>query len=172
MLGTIVIGIICIIKFGSLLSSIEEVDLLHSNTLKLGFNFLYFLERINSFVALSKIRNDLNDSITYKLYLDYKQDNNSNNLKNRDDAYDYYIKSEKVNFDSLIQELEDLSYNVMFYFSDSISDFSQREYYFQFIPYYKGMDAESGGEISFPLSIELYSSILFRLGKTPKLYFP
>ena len=32
MLGTIVIGIICIIKFGSLLSSIEEVDLLHSNT--------------------------------------------------------------------------------------------------------------------------------------------
>ena len=172
MLGTIVIGIICIIKFGSLLSSIEEVDLLHSNTLKLGFNFLYFLERINSFVALSKIRNDLNDSITYKLYLDYKQDNNSNNLKNRDDAYDYYIKSEKVNFDSLIQELEDLSYNVMFYFSDSISDFSQREYYFQFIPYYKGMDAESGGEISFPLSIELYSSILFRIGKTQKLYFP
>ena len=97
MLGTIVIGIICIIKFGSLLSSIEEVDLLHSNTLKLGFNFLYFLERINSFVALSKIRNDLNDSITYKLYLDYKQDNNNNNnLKNRDDAYDYYIKNEKT----------------------------------------------------------------------------
>ena len=60
----------------------------------------------------------------------------------------------------------------MYYFSDSISDFQQREYYFQFIPYYKGRDAKSGGEISFPLSIELYISILFRLGKTEKLFFP
>jgi hypothetical protein len=42
MIGTLVIGIIAIIKFGSLLSSIEEVDILHSNTLKLGFNFIFF----------------------------------------------------------------------------------------------------------------------------------
>ena len=66
--------------------------------------------------------------------------------------------------DLLVEDLEELSYKVMFYFSDSITDFQQREYYFQFIPYYKGEDAKSGGEISFPLIIELYSSILFRLG--------
>ena len=167
MLGTVVIGLICIIKFGSLLSSIEEVDLLHSNTLKLGFNFLYFLTRINSFIALSKIRNDLNDAYEYNIYL-----NDINNFNNIDEAYDEFIKNEKSEMDLLVKDLEDLSYKVMFYFSDSISDFQQREYYFQFIPYYKGVDADSGGEISFPLSIELYSSILFRLGKTQKLYFP
>ena len=167
MLGTVVIGLICIIKFGSLLSSIEEVDLLHSNTLKLGFNFLYFLTRINSFIALSKIRNDLNDAYEYNIYL-----NDINNYNNIDEAYDEFIKNEKSEMDLLVKDLEDLSYKVMFYFSDSISDFQQREYYFQFIPYYKGVDADSGGEISFPLSIELYSSILFRLGKTQKLYFP
>ena len=60
----------------------------------------------------------------------------------------------------------------MFYFSDSITNFQQREYYFQFIPYYKGKDAKAGGEISFPLSIELYTNILFRLANTPKLQFP
>ena len=167
MLGTIVIGIISIIKFGALLTSIEEVDLLHSNTLKLGFNFIYFLTRINSFIALSKIRNDLNDEFKYNIYL-----NNKTNFNNIDEEYDVFIKNEKTNMDLLVQDLEDLSYKVMFYFSDSISDFQQREYYFQFIPYYKGVDAEAGGEISFPLSIELYSSILFRLGKTEKLYFP
>ena len=169
MLGTIVIGIIAIIKFESLLSSIEELDIMHSNTLKLGFNFIYFLARINSFVALSKIRNDLNDSVTYNIYLNNKENNSFNNI---DEAYDYFIKKEKANMDLLVEDLEELSYKVMFYFSDSITDFQQREYYFQFIPYYKGEDAKSGGEISFPLSIELYSSILFRLGKTPKLYFP
>ena len=169
MLGTIIIGIISIVKFGSLLSSIEEVDLLHSNTLKLGFNFIYFLERINSFIALSKIRNDLNDTIIYNLYLNK---NENNTYKNIDEAYDSFIIKEKENMDLLIEDLEELSYKVMFYFSDSISDFRQREYYFQFIPYYRGVDAESGGEISFPLSIELYSSILFRLGKTEKLFFP
>ena len=168
MLGTIVIGIISIIKFESLLTSIEELDLLHSNTLKLGFNFIYFLARINSLVALSKIRNDLNDQITYNIY---NKENNTN-FTNLDEAYDYFIKKEKANMDLLVEDLEDLSYKVMYYFSDSISDFRQREYYFQFIPYYKGEDAKSGGEISFPLSIELYSSILFRLGKTQKLYFP
>ena len=170
MLGTIVIGVVSIIKFEALLSSIEELDIMHSNTLKLGFNFIYFLARINSFVALSKIRNDLNDSIVYNIYINNREKNTSFN--NIDEAYDYFIKKEKANMDLLVEDLEDLSYKVMFYFSDSISDFRQREYYFQFIPYYKGEDAESGGEISFPLSIELYSSILFRLGKTQKLYFP
>ena len=170
MLGTIVIGVVSIIKFEALLSSIEELDIMHSNTLKLGFNFIYFLARINSFVALSKIRNDLNDSIVYNIYINNREKNTSFN--NIDEAYDYFIKKEKENMDLLVEDLEDLSYKVMFYFSDSISDFRQREYYFQFIPYYKGEDAESGGEISFPLSIELYSSILFRLGKTQKLYFP
>ena len=170
MLGTIVIGVVSIIKFEALLSSIEELDIMHSNTLKLGFNFIYFLARINSFVALSKIRNDLNDSIVYNIYINNREKNTSFN--NLDEAYDYFIKKEKANMDLLVEDLEDLSYKVMFYFSDSISDFRQREYYFQFIPYYKGEDAESGGEISFPLSIELYSSILFRLGKTQKLYFP
>ena len=170
MLGTIVIGVVSIIKFEALLSSIEELDIMHSNTLKLGFNFIYFLARINSFVALSKIRNDLNDSIVYNIYINNREKNTSFN--NLDEAYDYFIKKEKTNMDLLVEDLEDLSYKVMFYFSDSISDFRQREYYFQFIPYYKGEDAESGGEISFPLSIELYSSILFRLGKTQKLYFP
>ena len=170
MLGTIVIGVVSIIKFEALLSSIEELDIMHSNTLKLGFNFIYFLARINSFVALSKIRNDLNDSIVYNIYINNREKNTSFN--NLDEAYDYFIKKEKENMDLLVEDLEDLSYKVMFYFSDSISDFRQREYYFQFIPYYKGEDAESGGEISFPLSIELYSSILFRLGKTQKLYFP
>ena len=170
MLGTIVIGVVSIIKFEALLSSIEELDIMHSNTLKLGFNFIYFLARINSFVALSKIRNDLNDSIMYNIYINNREKNTSFN--NIDEAYDYFIKKEKANMDLLVEDLEDLSYKVMFYFSDSISDFRQREYYFQFIPYYKGEDAESGGEISFPLSIELYSSILFRLGKTQKLYFP
>ena len=48
---------------------------MHSNTLKLGFNFIYFLARINSFVALSKIRNDLNDSVTYNIYLNNKENN-------------------------------------------------------------------------------------------------
>ena len=170
MLGTIVIGVVSIIKFEALLSSIEELDIMHSNTLKLGFYFIYFLARINSFVALSKIRNDLNDSIVYNIYINNREKNTSFN--NIDEAYDYFIKKEKANMDLLVEDLEDLSYKVMFYFSDSISDFRQREYYFQFIPYYKGEDAESGGEISFPLSIELYSSILFRLGKTQKLYFP
>ena len=170
MLGTIVIGVVSIIKFEALLSSIEELDIMHSNTLKLGFNFIYFLARINSLVALSKIRNDLNDSIVYNIYINNREKNTSFN--NIDEAYDYFIKKEKANMDLLVEDLEDLSYKVMFYFSDSISDFRQREYYFQFIPYYKGEDAESGGEISFPLSIELYSSILFRLGKTQKLYFP
>ena len=170
MLGTIVIGVVSIIKFEALLSSIEELDIMHSNTLKLGFNFIYFLARINSLVALSKIRNDLNDSIVYNIYINNREKNTSFN--NIDEAYDYFIKKEKENMDLLVEDLEDLSYKVMFYFSDSISDFRQREYYFQFIPYYKGEDAESGGEISFPLSIELYSSILFRLGKTQKLYFP
>ena len=170
MLGTIVIGVVSIIKFEALLSSIEELDIMHSNTLKLGFNFIYFLARINSFVVLSKIRNDLNDSIVYNIYINNREKNTSFN--NLDEAYDYFIKKEKENMDLLVEDLEDLSYKVMFYFSDSISDFRQREYYFQFIPYYKGEDAESGGEISFPLSIELYSSILFRLGKTQKLYFP
>ena len=170
MLGTIVIGVVSIIKFEALLSSIEELDIMHSNTLKLGFNFIYFLARINSFVVLSKIRNDLNDSIVYNIYINNREKNTSFN--NLDEAYDYFIKKEKANMDLLVEDLEDLSYKVMFYFSDSISDFRQREYYFQFIPYYKGEDAESGGEISFPLSIELYSSILFRLGKTQKLYFP
>ena len=170
MLGTIVIGVVSIIKFEALLSSIEELDIMHSNTLKLGFNFIYFLARINSFVALSKIRNDLNDSIVYNIYINNREKNTSFN--NIDEAYDYFIKKEKANMDLLVEYLEELSYKVMFYFSDSISDFRQREYYFQFIPYYKGEDAESGGEISFPLSIELYSSILFRLGKTQKLYFP
>ena len=170
MLGTIVIGVVSIIKFEALLSSIEELDIMHSNTLKLGFNFIYFLARINSFVVLSKIRNDLNDSIVYNIYINNREKNTSFN--NIDEAYDYFIKKEKANMDLLVEDLEDLSYKVMFYFSDSISDFRQREYYFQFIPYYKGEDAESGGEISFPLSIELYSSILFRLGKTQKLYFP
>ena len=168
MIGTLVIGIIAIIKFGSLLSSIEEVDILHSNTLKLGFNFIFFLTRINSFIALSKIRNDLNDSYVYNIYLN----NNISLYQNIDVTYDDFIVKEKSNMDLLIQNLEELSYKVMFYFSDTISDFQQREYYFQFIPYYKGQDAASGGEISFPLSIELYSSILFRLGKTSKLYFP
>ena len=170
MLGTIVIGVVSIIKFEALLSSIEELDIMHSNTLKLGFNFIYFLARINSFVALSKIRNDLNDSIVYNIYINNREKNTVFN--NIDEAYDYFIKKEKANMDLLVEDLEDLSYKVMFYFSDSISDFRQREYYFQFIPYYKGEDAESGGEISFPMSIELYSSILFRLGKTQKLYFP
>ena len=169
MIGTLVIGIIAIIKFGSLLSNIEEVDILHSNTLKLGFNFIFFLARINSFIALSKIRNDLNDSYVYNIYLN---NNNISLYQNIDVTYDDFIVKEKSNMDLLIQNLEELSYKVMFYFSDTISDFQQREYYFQFIPYYKGKDAESGGEISFPLSIELYSSILFRLGKTVKLFFP
>ena len=106
----------------------------------------------------------------YNIYINNREKNTSFN--NIDEAYDYFIKKEKANMDLLVEDLEDLSYKVMFYFSDSISDFRQREYYFQFIPYYKGEDAESGGEISFPLSIELYSSILFRLGKTQKLYFP
>ena len=167
MLGTIVVGIVSVVKFGSLLSSIEEVDILHSNTLKLGFNFIFFLTRINSFIALSKIRNDLNDTIKYNIY-----NKNITNYENIEETYDAFITNEKSNIDLLIQDLEDLSYKVMFYFSDSISDFQQREYYFQFIPYYKGMDAESGGEISFPLSIELYISILFRLAKTKKLFFP
>ena len=169
MLGTIVIGIVTIVKFGTLLSSIEEIDLLHSNTLKLGFNFIFFLTRINSFIALSKIRNDLNDTIEYNIY---STNNNITNHKNIEDAYKAFIENEKSNLDLLIQDMEELSYKVMFYFSDSISDFQQREYYFQFIPYYKGRDAKSGGEISFPLSIELYISILFRLGKTEKLVFP
>jgi len=171
MIGTLVIGIIAILKFGSLLTSIEEVDILHSNTLKLGFNFIFFLTRINSFIALSKIRNDLNDSLIYNIYPDINN-NNISLYQNIDAIYDDFIVKEKAKMDLLVQVLEELSYKVMFYFSDSISDFQQREYYFQFIPYYKGQDAASGGEISFPLSIELYSSILFRLGKTSKLYFP
>ena len=127
------------------------------------------MTRINSFIALSKIRNDLNDTIEYNIY---SSNNTLSNHKNIENVYRAFIENEKSNLDLLIQDLEELSYKVMYYFSDSISDFQQREYYFQFIPYYKGRDAKSGGEISFPLSIELYISILFRLGKTEKLFFP
>ena len=166
MILSLIIGIIYIIKFDTLLSSVDEVDLLHSNTIKLGYNFIFFLTRISSFITLSKIRNDLNDSIIYNIYP------HNYDIKDINKAYDIYIENEKSNITLLVDDLEDLSYKVMYYFSDAISDFRQREYYFQFIPYYKGMDANSGGEISFPLGIELYISILFRLGKTKKLYFP
>jgi hypothetical protein len=165
MICTLFIGIFYLIKFKNLMQSIQEVDLLHSSTIKLGFNFIDFLTRINSFIALSKIRNDFNDTIIYNVYT-------SNNISNISEAYEDFIKKEEAKIKRLVDDLEDLSYKVMFYFSDSITDFQQREYYFQFIPYYKGKDANAGGEISFPLSIELYTSILFRLSNTEKLYFP
>ena len=167
MVCTLIIGIIYLVKFNSLMKNISEIDLLHSSTIKLGFNFINFLTRINSFIALSKIRNDLNDSIKYNSYI-----NNVYNSTNIDETYNIFIQIEDEKIKLLVDELEDLSYKVMFYFSDSISDFQQREYYFQFIPYYKGKDASAGGEISFPLSIELYTSILFRLCNTEKLHFP
>ena len=166
MVCTLFIGILYIVKFNNLLVSIKEIDLLHSSTLKLGFNFIEFLTRINSFIALSKIRNDFNDTIIYNVYT------NNNNMINVNEAYDEFIKIEEDKIQTLVDTIEDLSYKVMFYFSDSISNFQQREYYFQFIQYYKGKDANAGGEISFPLSIELYTSILFRLAKTTKLHFP
>ena len=165
MICTLFIGIFYLIKFKNLMQSIQEVDLLHSSTIKLGFNFIDFLTRINSFIALSKIRNDFNDTIIYNVYT-------SNNMSNISEAYEDFIEKEEAKIKRLVDDLEDLSYKVMFYFSDSITDFQQREYYFQFIPYYKGKDANAGGEISFPLSIELYTSILFRLSNTEKLYFP
>jgi len=165
MVCTLFIGIFYLIKFKNLMQSIQEVDLLHSSTIKLGFNFIDFLTRINSFIALSKIRNDFNDTIIYNVYT-------SNNMSNISEAYGDFIEKEEAKIKRLVDDLEDLSYKVMFYFSDSITDFQQREYYFQFIPYYKGKDANAGGEISFPLSIELYTSILFRLSNTEKLYFP
>ena len=167
MVCTLIIGIIYLVKFNSLMKNISEIDLLHSSTIKLGFNFINFLTRINSFIALSKIRNDLNDSIKYNSYI-----NNVYNSTNIDETYNIFIQIEDEKIKLLVDELEDLSYKVMFYFSDSISDFQQREYYFQFIPYYKGKDESAGGEISFPLSIELYTSILFRLCNTEKLHFP
>ena len=167
MLSTLCVGIFYLIKFNSLLDKISEIDILHSSTLKLGFNFIDFLTRINSFIALSKIRNDLNDSIIYNVYTE-----SINESSNRDVIYDNFIKNEEETIKELVDVIEDLSYKVMFYFSDSISDFQQREYYFQFIPYYKGKDASAGGEISFPLSIELYTSILFRMANTKKLHFP
>jgi len=167
MICTLLIGILYLIKFNSLLESIAEVDLLHSSTIKLGFNFIDFLTRINSFIALSKIRNDLNDNIIYNAYT---ADNISQS--NKEEIYKKFIEIEESKIKILVDDLEDLSYKVMFYFSDSITNFQQREYYFQFIPYYKGKDANAGGEISFPLSIELYTSILFRLANTEKLHFP
>ena len=167
MVCTLLLGIIYLIKFNTLMESISEIDLLHSSTIKLGFNFINFLTRINSFISLSKIRNDLNDSIIYNTYT-----NDINNNTNLDEAYANFIKKENSKIEKLVDEIEDLSYKVMFYFADSISDFQQREYYFQFITYYKGIDSVAGGEISFPLSIELYTSILFRLSNTEKLYFP
>ena len=155
---TLLVGILYLIKFNSLMVSISEIDLLHSSTIKLGFSFLNFLTRINSFIAISKIKNDLKDlNINYTTYT---TDINE------------FIQTEESKIKDLVDDIEDLSYKVMFYFSDSISDFQQREYYFQFIPYYKGKDASAGGEISFPLSIELYTSILFRLANTKKLNFP
>ena len=166
MICTLFIGVFYLIRFQSLMNSIEEVDLLHSSTIKLGFNFIDFLGRINSFIALSKIRNDFNDSIIYNVYTA------SNDMSNITKVYEEFIEIEESKIKTLVDNLEDLSYKVMFYFSDSITNFQQREYYFQFIPYYKGKDANAGGEISFPLSIELYTSILFRLSNTKKLYFP
>ena len=165
MICSLFIGIFYLIKFNNLLESIQEIDLLHSSTVKLGFNFIDFLTRINSFIALSKIRNDFEDTIQYNVYT-------SNNLTDISKAYDEFIEIEENRILDLVDNIEDLSYKVMFYFSDSITNFQQREYYFQFIPYYKGKDAAAGGEISFPLSIELYTSILFRLSNTKKLHFP
>ena len=167
MISILCVGIIYLVQFNSLLGNISEIDLLHSSTLKLGFNFIDFLTRINSFIALSKIRNDFNDSIIYNVYTD-----TSNKYTNLDDKYQNFIEIEEKKIKELVDVIEDLSYKVMFYFSDSISDFQQREYYFQFIPYYKGQDSNAGGEISFPLSIELYTSILFRMANTKKLNFP
>ena len=167
MVCTLLVGIIYLVKFNSLMEKIEEIDFLHSSTIKLGFNFFKFLTRINSFIALSKIRNDLNDSIIYNIYT-----TNIYESQDINETYNQFIQIEEDKIKALVDEIEDLSYKVMFYFSDSISDFQQRVYYFQFIPYYKGIDAASGGEISFPLSIELYTSLLFRLSNTKKLYFP
>ena len=163
------VGIIYLIKFNSLMKKIEDIDLLHSSTIKLGFNFLSFLTRINSFIALSKIRNDLNDSIIYNTYT-----TNIYDSKNINETYNEFIRIEEDKINKLVDEIENLSYDVMFHFSDLISDFQQREYYFQIIPYFKGEveDEDLGGDISFPLSIELYTSILFRLSNTTKLHFP
>jgi hypothetical protein len=161
MFCSLLIGILYLVNFNNLLESISEIDLLHSSTIKLGFNFIDFLTRINSFIALSKIRNDFEDSIIYNVYT-------SKDLSNITEVYEDFIEKEEYKIQKLVDSIEDLSYKVMFYFSDSITDFQQREYYFQFIPYYKGKDAQAGGEISFPLSIELYTSILFRLSNTKK----
>ena len=168
MICTLIIGIMYLINFSSLIKSVDQVNTLHSNVLKLGFNFISFLSYVNSYVALSLIRNVHNDTF----YNVYTSGDIKINETNYNELYDNYISIQDNSIIELEQTLEYLSHNVMFDFSDIISNFQQREYYFQFIPYYKGQDADKGGEISFPLSIELYITVLYRLTITEKYEFP